>query len=917
MDRSGRTVEDSIDLTGFTSDESDGVLASPRRPTRPNQSSPPRRQFSLTHLPISPPALGRPSSSGRPSLTAGEHVIRPQNSAAAATSRPYVWRNQYASQEPGNQHVPPRMEWTTDKIEESLRALSGDVGIQNARQTYRLLLSAWKAAPTKTSHVSKKNWFADMKPMSPVEPGNDTLKMKLKASLDSPFLTKTVTNCTQQVSPGRGSKQEKREHYQVQSITTDKEAVMKYDFHHVHISKNILSPNTMVGFVPHLRDLQDHEEPKYRHWLKELESMDKISGFSTLSREDKVRQTLQKERASALLPHLDTWLKKLSIDGCSKSALVQHMASQTDAVTPQQKSSILQSYGDGSDSRLSKVAASFTEAFDRVFNDEEREEEAVSLRDVLLLDESVDSVIDPKKNLKDTPSQVKHSEEGMTVESFLEIYSLLGCMICSSHSCEHGEYGAKNERQRFSLDVDGFAQLIHQKSIASARGTREPSSTSCGQDCYLNQYWEPRDEPWSDKESIMLLKTAVALLGDTGVPIPCLASEFIGRPCWDVNVQLQFLDLQLPSDLPAPLKRPKPVPWYDRHKKMLIGDWEEQTITHEHQKKDHLYPCSHDGPCTKETCDCARNDLLCERFCQCTAETCVIKFTGCACHSLGRTCLPRSKGEKPCICVQLNRECDPALCKGCGAIERADPRNADDDYLHSHGCQNCALQRGKSKSLMVGKSTIEGCGYGLFTTEDVQQGDFVVEYVGELISQDEGVRREARRGDPFDNGPKSSYLFTLLDKEGIWVDAAIYGNLSRFINHQENDEEGGGPNIMPQIVYSGGEYRIKFTASREIRAGDELFFDYGKEFPNLTKKMLDEKNAEEVNKRRSHSEEVAQEPTATTSEPAPKSGRKRRGRPRKTPRDAYREEAAEASDTSSTDLISRRRVKKRPARYDD
>ncbi|KAI4600968.1 hypothetical protein KJ359_013133 [Pestalotiopsis sp. 9143b] len=360
------------------------------------------------------------------------------------------------------------------------------------------------------------------------------------------------------------------------------------------------------------------------------------------------------------------------------------MASQTDAVTPQQKSSILQSYGDGSDSRLSKVAASFTEAFDRVFSDEEREEEAVTLRDVLLLDESVDSVIDLKKNLKDTPSQAKHSEEGMTVESFLEIYSLLGCTICSSHSCEHGEYGAKNERQRFSLEADGFAQL-----------------------------------------------------------------------------------------------------------------------------------------------------------------------------------------------------------------------------------------RGKSKSLMVGKSTIEGCGYGLFTTEDVQQGDFVVEYVGELISQDEGVRREARRGDPFDNGPKSSYLFTLLDKEGIWVDAAIYGNLSRFINHQENDEEGGGPNIMPQIVYSGGEYRIKFAASRGIRAGDELFFDYGKEFPNLTKKMLDEKNAEEVNKRKSHSEEVAQEPAATTSETAPNPGRKRRGRPRKTPRDASREEAAEASDTSSTDLISRRRVKKRPARYDD
>lgn len=658
----------------------------------------------------------------------------------------------------------------------------------------------------------------------------------------------------QHVTQGRGGKQEKREHYKVIGIKTDKESVPKYGFHHVHITKNILSPNTMLSFVPHLRDLAEHEETRYRRWLENLESMDKTSGFDTLSRSEKVRKTCQKERAMTLLLYLDYWLDTLSIEGCSKNTLIRHMAHQSDVLTPQQASSLRNSYGDNDLPQSTKGVGMFMNAFDTVFSDGKKwSDGAVTLRDVLLLDKSVDAIVDSKKYLKDTPSQHKPSEDNATVINSVETYSFLGCLICFSHSCEHGEYGVDNERRRFSIETTGgLKPLIRKKATQVLSDLRADDDRRgfkpCGEDCFLNGRPGTRARSWSETE-ITNLRTAAALFKGLNTAVQCTAAVYMGKPCWDVNRQLEKMgpDLTLPADYPPrpPVAKVKSVAWYDRFKKTLIGDWQDHTITHEHHKKDHFDPCHHDGPCTKENCACLKNGLMCERFCSCTAETCAVKFTGCACHSQGRTCIPRQKGEKSCICVQLNRECDPALCASCGATDRANPRNMDDDELFTHGCQNCALQRGKSKAVIHGKSTIEGCGYGLFTTENISQDDFVIEYVGELISQDEGVRREARRGDVFDEEHNSSYLFTLLEQEGIWVDAEIYGNLSRYINHQDDFGKAQGCNITPKILYVGGEYRIKFSALRDISAGEELFFNYGENFPNLTKKLLDEQKAEE------------------------------------------------------------------------
>ena len=42
---------------------------------------------------------------------------------------------------------------------------------------------------------------------------------------------------------------------------------------------------------------------------------------------------------------------------------------------------------------------------------------------------------------------------------------------------------------------------------------------------------------------------------------------------------------------------------------------------------------------------------------------------------------------------------------------------------------------------LIAESKIDAAGWGLFTKNSLKKGDFVIEYVGELISQEEAERR--------------------------------------------------------------------------------------------------------------------------------------------------------------------------------
>ncbi|MES2415891.1 MAG: SET domain-containing protein-lysine N-methyltransferase [Pseudomonadota bacterium] len=102
-------------------------------------------------------------------------------------------------------------------------------------------------------------------------------------------------------------------------------------------------------------------------------------------------------------------------------------------------------------------------------------------------------------------------------------------------------------------------------------------------------------------------------------------------------------------------------------------------------------------------------------------------------------------------------------------------------------------------------------GNGVFALADLAEGETLIEYIGEVITWKEALRRHPH--DPKD--PNHTFYFHM-DEDHV-IDAKHGGNSSRWINHScdpncEADEENG---------------RVFIKALRNIKAGDELFYDYG------------------------------------------------------------------------------------------
>ena len=97
-------------------------------------------------------------------------------------------------------------------------------------------------------------------------------------------------------------------------------------------------------------------------------------------------------------------------------------------------------------------------------------------------------------------------------------------------------------------------------------------------------------------------------------------------------------------------------------------------------------------------------------------------------------------------------------------------------------------------------------GLGLFTTMRIAKGDFVIEYTGKLLSNKEADYLNSR------------YLFQVNSR---WtLDGSGRENLSRYINHS----------CRPNCVAYTTRLKIRIYAKRHIVAGEELCYDYGKEY---------------------------------------------------------------------------------------
>ena len=104
------------------------------------------------------------------------------------------------------------------------------------------------------------------------------------------------------------------------------------------------------------------------------------------------------------------------------------------------------------------------------------------------------------------------------------------------------------------------------------------------------------------------------------------------------------------------------------------------------------------------------------------------------------------------------------------------------------------------------KRSSAGC--GLFATKEIPKGVCIIEYFGRQISEAEQYTSN------------SKYLFGINSK--ITIDGRDRKNIARYINHSCK------PNTEPEIRKG----KIFIFSRRKIQPGEEICYDYGKEYFN-------------------------------------------------------------------------------------
>ena len=162
-------------------------------------------------------------------------------------------------------------------------------------------------------------------------------------------------------------------------------------------------------------------------------------------------------------------------------------------------------------------------------------------------------------------------------------------------------------------------------------------------------------------------------------------------------------------------------------------------------------------------------------------------------------CNCSADSDNPCGPDCLNREmyieCDPKSCP-CGQL-----------------CKNRRIQQRQTAKIQTYKTADKG--FGLRTNEQLEPGDLITEYCGEVISSSECADRLQKQGA---QGIGAFYMVSI-DAERI-IDAGPMGNLARFANHSCD------PNMVMQKWNVLGQTRVGLFACKEVKAEDELTWNY-------------------------------------------------------------------------------------------
>eukprot|EP00879_Flechtneria_rotunda_P011715 GHRR01012236.1.p1 GENE.GHRR01012236.1~~GHRR01012236.1.p1 ORF type:complete len:1545 (+),score=749.24 GHRR01012236.1:1019-5653(+) len=153
---------------------------------------------------------------------------------------------------------------------------------------------------------------------------------------------------------------------------------------------------------------------------------------------------------------------------------------------------------------------------------------------------------------------------------------------------------------------------------------------------------------------------------------------------------------------------------------------------------------------------------------------------------------------------------------GCGhnCINRMLCIECTEDFCPcEHHCTNQMFTKKQYARLAVRRAGPKG--FGLYADEDLSAGQFLIEYIGEVLEEDEYIRRKQYY---IQTGQRHYYFMNI--GNGEVIDACRKGNRARFINHSCE------PNCETQKWMVRGELAIGLFTLRRIKAGEELTFDY-------------------------------------------------------------------------------------------
>ena len=121
-----------------------------------------------------------------------------------------------------------------------------------------------------------------------------------------------------------------------------------------------------------------------------------------------------------------------------------------------------------------------------------------------------------------------------------------------------------------------------------------------------------------------------------------------------------------------------------------------------------------------------------------------------------------------------------------------------------------------TRKVELKRSTIKQAGYGVFAKCDIPAHTRIGEYLGEIIDDEEGAKREDK-----------TYFFRVMYKDGNShiIDALPHehSNILKFINGVKTAQQKKRQNCE-SYQHSN---KIFYRTLCDVKAGDELFVDYG------------------------------------------------------------------------------------------